>query len=48
MYTYVRMYYILFSFNNLTNNIYFYNKIAFNFKCIHAFAWVTCIDTVLK
>ena len=29
-------------YNNLTNYLYFIIKIAFNFKCIHVFAWVTC------
>ena len=29
--------------NNLTNYLYFIVKIMFNFKCIHAFAWVTCL-----
>ena len=26
----------------LTNYLYFITKIVFNFKCIYAFAWVTC------
>ena len=44
----MHMLYAIFFFNNLTNYIFFIIKIVFNFKCIHAFTWVTCFFFFLK